>query len=192
VILSPEDKEIYFPSVCLEGASLLGAIRIVESIAQSLDGSGRSLELTDYTEEKDLNAFNRSIQLSYFPIVPESLIVKVARFGGTDGFGRKVTNAERTLDTSEYSIEGETLYITQPYYLKKVKVNYRAGFDFTEGTADTIAIKSALGALLQYRQSFAGQGLIRHDGLGLGLNSAKVGENPENLMQIFRQYRPRN
>ncbi len=192
MILSPQDKDIYFPTVCTEGANLLGAIRITESIAQSQEGSGRFLEITDYHVEKPLSAFDRSIRLDYYPVIPESLVVSTVRATGKDGFGRNVSIASRLLNPSEYQLKDGKLYLNSPEFIVYLAVDYKAGYDFLEETPDTIAIKSALGALLQHRMSFAGQGLTRHDGLGLSVNSAPVGTNPENIMQIFRQYRPYN
>lgn len=192
MILTPQDQEVYFPNYCGEGSTLLGAIRITESIAQSPEGSNRYLEITDYQEEKQLSVFDRSILLSYYPIVPSSLVVSTIRVQGKDGFGRRVSVDKRTLTSSEYYLENDVLYITNPAFIHKLSVKYRAGFDFTIDTPDTITIKSALGSLLEYRASFVGQGLTRHDGLGVSLNAPQVGSNPENLMNIFRQYRPRN
>lgn len=193
MILQPSDKAMYFPSVCLEGSALLGAIRMAEAIAQSADGSNRYLEIKPYTLLKKNTQLTTEVYLEYTPLVPDSLTIEYRQGCCNDTWGRSIGAVPLTeLPTDQYSVENSIVTFNNPQAYSEVKLKYSAGFDFTVESDDTILIKSCIGAILEYRQSLLGQGVVRHDGLGISLSKGIPSVNfPPELLIPLKRYKPR-
>lgn len=105
-ILTPSDKNTYFPDTELQGSELLSALARAEAIAQGPAGANRSLEKKQWVEL--LPFVDRGITyLSYSPIDLTASVTVQLRGGDIDtGFGRVLPDNEwTTIDAEDYEID---------------------------------------------------------------------------------------
>lgn len=168
-ILTAADKDLYFPDVCQSGDALVGLMARAENFLQSAWGTDRMLERRSFTEYRDFGRMSdrcydqpyhygarghlnyRHLWLSNFPVELADP-APVIRYKGriNQGFGRGALLEWQTLEPSAYelTVDGR-LDLGMSLDIAALEVTYTAGYDFTQETPDTIALKIAAGLLLQ-------------------------------------------
>lgn len=161
-ILTPSEKNLYFPDCPISGTGLVAAIARAQMTAESAKGCNRPLELQAFTEVRRLNRSLHSCQLTRFPIALTPTPIVEARCGGfKDGFGRShPVTPWQTLTAEQYTLDYETgqLHLLASSELgfvglifSEVRSTYTSGFDFSLATPKVLEIKAAVAAILIYQ-----------------------------------------
>ena len=208
-ILSSADLPRFAPKSAKKFATnpdaLDGALSLVQALAESDLGAGRSLEITKLEEIQPLNRYNGYqyvLWLSAKPVIendPNYPFEVFLRFNEIQDFTQDpyfaITNFY--LDTNNQLIIGRQAIDGYQRELPATgftaKVSYYTGFDFDTGSAKVNQLKAAAGALLDHLSSSAYLGIsdlkIPFNEFSVKYNVSEPGLIPDSLYQPFRQYR---
>lgn len=204
-ILTTDELLTLVPSLSSSSEEDLNmAIATCTFAIESPEGANRKLEFTDYSEIKKLRLVHRQVALSYYPIVEiDTVYIR----------GEILTEFQRTLnslawvelDSQYYQLEPNgvlTFNIDTPVrkrtYHKpiEVKVNYSAGFDFTEANPDTTLIKTLLAKCCQFQLSdkssnIRAMSVSDEYSVTYGNDDLTQFGVPKNYLTAFKKYAPR-
>lgn len=196
MILTVDDKPVYFPEVPLDGDALGAAILRAMVLVQGPQGANRQLSLKNYSEI--VRVIDNIFWPSHAPIV-EVTEVAGRQKRGIDNWNRLINTTEWVvLDTDSYEVEPELnrIILTTGDFYSEVRVKYISGYNFVETvddplTQEAIEIKAKLAAVLDYQQSAAGLGIKDLRSSDMKFQDSTPGVVPDELLMPFYRYRPR-
>lgn len=209
-ILTEDDVILYCPDVTITGDELTAAIRQVEFAIQSPEGANRSLEIKNYVEIKTLKQAYQSVLLSYFPIVvtEETPFTVYIRGNIQTEFNRNTNSVQWIeIDSQFCQLEANNqLYLdvnipvsrrTRKEKAIQVKVEYTAGWDFSDTSSeDVMTIKALTAKCLSYSQSLLSndvknQSVVGEYSITYGNSQISSFGIPKSYLQAFKKYAPR-
>lgn len=220
-ILTPSDAGIYAPDVTLTGDALDSALLYVQALIESEKGANRPLEITSFTERKQVNLNAQTVYLSYVPVLEEPSPVIKVRTGNIQNMVRDVIPVGdwQTLEPDTYTLDvdgrlnfNENYYhyfnygyygssgYYKHHYVSECELTYSSGWDFTQNTPEINQLKASAGRILSWvygQNSGSYQGVKR---LKVPFKEFEVewsdkqlpGTIPDDLFLTFIKYRPIN
>jgi len=192
-ILTPDDKDLYFPEVTLEDEPLQAAIWRAEAIAEGPRGANRNLSIAPYSQTTEVRLNQQVCFVPHWPIVEiTSIEAQQAWYSACDSWGRVLPALDWTeLLQAEYSanpITGEITLLGQRAFTE-ARIIYTAGWDFRSNNFDANRIKQIVGQILLYQQSAIGLG-YKSDG-DVDLQVQAVGAVPDEYLIPLHAFRAR-
>jgi hypothetical protein len=219
MIFTPDDLFLFAPGVVLTDEALEGAISFVETIVEGDRGADRPLEIVRHREKLRVNLKFQNFRLTYVspstPIAEDPEPVIKVRLGNvTDGFNRAIAPDNwKVLTPDDYTIDvdgqihlstvygrswgyGHSWNTREPFpEFSEADVEYSAGIDFTQDTRQVRQLKAAFGRVLDWvcnTGSFKGVTSVElpFEELKISYGSGQLGTVPNDLLLVFRKYRP--
>ncbi|MGL5059031.1 MAG: hypothetical protein ACRC62_03530 [Microcoleus sp.] len=225
-ILTASDEDIYYSSGLIDEEKLPGFLAMLTGVVEGFLGAQRQLERRSYKEEQVLHQAQREYFVRCWPIdTTQEITIELRGVNRRNRFRRPCPDgAWETLDPQYYEVKTNSIEFLDPevsivqnfnrrgYSAAaqqiELKLSYTGGFNFEAAdlSQDAIAIKFAMGQLLEYHAlrmgaSVAGiksedvyrESKIEYFGSseqGSSPGTVAVGGWPEYLLLPFHKYRP--
>ena len=219
-ILTPADLLTYAPSV--PAALALGAISQAQATAEGPAGANRPLEKQVFTEILRVSSVRlQSLYLTRLPIDFEAAITIQVRTGNVlQSYGRPMPLGNwQTLTSDQYNLDPtgqlslnigtSNFYGAYGFYggrsqsriSTEVQATYTTGLDFSGSSAEVVALKYALGQVIEFQNSAAFKTGVTEIDLfrrtkvkfqlpeTIGNSSSRT---PADLLFPFKKYQPRS
>lgn len=225
-ILSASDEDIYYSSGLIDEDKLPGFLAMLTGVVEGNLGAQRSLERRSHQEEQVLHLAQREYFVRCWPIdTTQEPTVELRGINRRNRFRRPMADGDwETLDPQYYEVKANSIEFLDPevniiqnfnrrgYSAAaqqiELRLSYTGGFDFeaVDLSQDAIAIKFAMGQLLEYHAlrmgaSVAGiksedvyqESKVEYFGAieqGSSPGTVAMGGWPEYLLLPFHKYRP--